>query len=79
MTREKMIDLIENGSDIMLDVAGEHLVIFTWIDDGIGIGRQNSDEPLSVYKTAEQLLDGYLISGLPISAMLDKVSITDYS
>lgn len=74
-----MIDLIENGSDIMLDVAGEHLVIFTWLDDGIGIGRQNSDEPLSIYETAQKLIDGYTVSGLPINAQLDKVSITDYS
>lgn len=79
MTREKMIDLIENGSDIMLDVAGEHLVIFTWLDDGICIGRQNSDEPLSIYETAQNLIDEYKVSGLPISAQLDKVSITDYS
>ena len=78
MTREKMIDLIEKGSDIMLDVAGEHLVIFTWLDDGIGIGRQNSGEPLSIYETAQKLIDGYIVSGFPISAQLDKVSITDY-
>ena len=40
MTRVEFIQKIENGSDILFDVADRHYVIFTWMEDGIGIGEQ---------------------------------------
>ena len=57
-----------------------HMHRITWKDGKSKSGKpQNSDEPLSIYETAQKLIDGYTVSGLPISAVPDKVSITDYS
>ena len=79
MTKAEFADLIEKGSDILFDVAGQHLVIFTWMDEGIGISKQDSDEPFQHFADANALLDGYKIGDLTLAQLCDKVVITDYS
>lgn len=46
MTRTEFIKKIEKGSDILFDVADRHYVIFTWMENGIGIGEQYHTDPL---------------------------------
>ncbi len=79
MTKTEFIEKIENGSDIMFDVAKYHYVIFTWMEEGIGIGEQNKDTPIAHFDTAEELVNTFQINGVPLANLCDKVIITDYS
>ncbi len=80
MKKSEFITKIENGGDIMFDVGGRHYTILTWLDDGIGIGEQNKPEcGLSVYPDASTLLKDFLVDGIPLGDLAEKVVITDYS
>ena len=80
MTRSEFITKIENGYDNMFDVAGKHYTILTWTDAGIEIGEQNRpDVPIQCFATAEQLVDNFLVHDVPLSKLVQKVVITDYS
>lgn len=80
MTSRELIEKIENGNDIMLDVAGKHLTIITWLDDGIGIDEQApKDGNLQVFPTAEDLVNGYRMNGAPLAALAKTAVITSYT
>lgn len=80
MTKNEFIDKIENGSDIMFDVADRHFSIFTWMDEGIGIGEQYPhDDKMQYFDSAEALVENYTVDGKPLSDLIDKVVITDYT
>lgn len=80
MTKNEFIEKIENGSDIMFDVAGRHYSIFTWMDDGIGIGEQYPhDNEMQFFDTAEDLVENYKIGDKPLSDLISTVVITDYT
>ena len=53
MTKTKLIELIDNGSDIMFTVDGKHFTVLTWMDEGIAIGEQSpNDGELLYYDSA---------------------------
>lgn len=80
MTKKTLIDKIENGSDIMFDVAGKHFTILTWMDDGIAIGEQHpNDGELQYFDSAEELVDGFEVDGKSLASLADKVVITQYT
>ncbi len=79
MTKVEFIKKIENGSDIMFNVDKMPLVIFTWCENGIGIGEQHKDTPLSYFETANELVENYRVNGIPLADLCDKIVITDYS
>ena len=80
MTKTKLIELIDNGCDIMLSVAGKHFTILTWMDEGIGIGEQSpNDGELLYYDSAEQLVDSFKVDGVSLGDLAEWVAITDYS
>ena len=80
MTKADFIEKIENGSDIMFDIVGRHFTILTWPADGILIDEQYpKDGNEKYYKTAKELVDGFMIDGVPLADLCDKVVITDYS
>ena len=79
MTLNEWINLIEEGSDILFDVAGHELVIFTWLDDGIGIGERGGREPLERFADAKSLVDGYLVAGTPLKELVNQIIIREYS
>lgn len=79
MTKQEWIEKIESGSDIMFDVSGKHFVIFTWMENGIAIGKQNSTVPMEEFSDAKSLVDGFLVDGVPLGDLVDGITITDYS
>ena len=79
MTKSEFIEKIENGSDIMFDVSNDHYVIFTWMDEGIGIGEQNKDTPITYFENAVDLVENYNIDGVALSKLCDEIKITSYS
>lgn len=82
MTKAELIKKIYEGDDIMLDVGDRHFTIFTWTwaEKGINIGEQYPAEPKDQYfATPEELLDNYLIDGVPLGELSEKVVITDYT
>lgn len=78
MSKNDFIKKIENGSDIMFDVAGKHYVILTWCDQGIEISEQGEDNP-QYYKTAEELVNSFRIHDVMLSDLCDNLKITDYT
>ena len=80
MTKNEFINKVENGSDIMFDVVGRHFSIFTWMDEGIGIGEQfPHDDKMQYFDTAEALVENYEIGGKPLADLVNQVVITDYT
>ncbi|MGN1114311.1 MAG: hypothetical protein ACI4RC_04240 [Oscillospiraceae bacterium] len=80
MTRNELIDLIENGGDIMFDCLDKHYTILTWTDDGIFIGEQiteNQKEDIHEYfDSAEHLVSNFKVNGVHLYDLLDKINIT---
>lgn len=80
MTRNELIEKIENGSDILFDVSGKHYTILTWCDEGIAIGEQNRPEdPLLYFPTAKELVENFKVNGVPLGELAAGVRITEYS
>lgn len=80
MTRDELIEKIDQGSDIMFDVANRHFSIFTWCDMGIGIGEQEPHaDKMEYFKTPKELVDSYKINGVPLGSLAERVIITDYT
>lgn len=80
MTKAALIRKIENGRDILFDVAGRHFAIFTWTAEGIGIGEQYpNDTEMQYFKTAKELVEGFKINGVALEDLVQGVRITDYS
>lgn len=80
MTRNELVNLIENGGDIMFDCMDKHYTILTWTDDGILIGEQitntQKEEINEYFDTAEQLVSEFKVNGIPLCDLLDKINIT---
>lgn len=80
MTRLELIDKIEHGSDIMLDIAGKHFTIITWAKEGIGIGEQYPNcGAMQYFDTAAELVNGFRVNGIPIGDIAAGIHITDYT
>ncbi len=80
MTKQEFAEKIENGRDIMFDVRDKHFTILTWTEKGINIGEQYPKEPKDQsFATPEELLENYLVDGIPLGELSDEVKITDYS
>lgn len=71
---QKLKDLINSGSDIEFSVNGILYTILPWTDEGITVGPQDSDDDM-VFDDADALLNGYLIDGIPLAQMIDRVVI----
>ncbi len=80
MTRNELVDLIENGGDIMFDCLDKHFTILTWTDQGIFIGEQiteNQKKDIHEYfDSAEQLVAEFKVNGIHLYDLLDKINIT---
>ena len=68
-------ELVEFGADIEFRYKGKDYTILPWTDDGIVIGVQNSDED-SIFKTYEDMINGYMINGKVMKEVLDEIEIT---
>ncbi len=82
MTKADLIEKIERGRDILFDINGKHYGIFTWCEQGIGVGELTQDiseDPLTYFQTAYDLINKYKIDGVSLADLSDKISITDYS
>ena len=79
MSRDEFVWKIEHGDDIMFDINGRKFVIFTWDEDGIRIVEQNSNSDGLVYKEANELLDKFLVDGIPLKEVVGDITITAYT
>ena len=73
----KLKKLIETCGDIEFSVNGTMYTIVTWPADGICITPQNADDE-QVFQSADELLDGYLIAGVPLRDLEDQTVIRFY-
>jgi hypothetical protein len=72
---QRLKELIEGNGDIEFKLNDRMYTILPWTDDGIVIGPQYSDEE-SIFQTADELFDGYMIDGIPLRELADKITIT---
>ncbi len=80
MSKKDLIWKIEHGDDSMFDVGNRHFTILTWPVEGIVIGEQfPNDGHDETFPTAEELLDGFTIDGIPLAELVHIVKITDYT
>lgn len=80
MTKSDFISKIENGRDILFDVAGQSFTILTWPEEGIAIGEQNRPEvPIKYFPTAEALVENFLVHGIPLQDLVKNLVITEYT
>ena len=77
MTRSEFEELIATSGDIMLDVRERHYTILCWGEEGIGIDRQHPYcQGLQYFQTAQELLEKYQVSGIPLGDLSEEVKIT---
>lgn len=80
MTRREWIEKIDNGSDILFSIGKKRFGIFTWFEEGIGIDESHPNEKgLQYFPSAEALVDKYLVDGVPLGDLAEKIRITEYS
>lgn len=72
--RQKLISLIEAGSDIEFSYNGVMYTILPWTDDGITIGAQGVDND-ATFPDAAALLQGYRIDGMPLEDVLPSIHL----
>lgn len=73
--KKRFTELIELGADIEFLYNGKKYTILAWIDDGISIGEQNTDNE-SIYSNCKDLLQNCIIDGTPLLNALPKIDIT---
>lgn len=80
MTRSELVDLIENGGDIMFDCLDKHYTILTWTKEGIFIGEQitetQKEDIHEYFESAEQLVSNFKVNGIHLYELLDEINIT---
>ncbi len=80
MTKLEFAELIDTSGDIMFDVKNKHFTICTWTNGGINIGEQYPEEPKDrAFTTSEELLDNYLVDGIPLGELSEEVNITFFN
>lgn len=83
MTRSELVDLIENGRDILFDCLDKHYTILTWTAEGIFIGEQitetQKEDVHEYFDSAEDLVSNFKVNGIHLYNLLDEVKITEYS
>ena len=80
MTKAEWINKIENGRDIMFQVAGKHYTILTWCEEGIGIGEQYpNDTEMKFFHSAKELVEKFKVNDVPLGELVAGIKITDYS
>lgn len=80
MTRNEFIEKIENGRDILFEVGGKKYAVFTWLEDGIGIGeRERPGAEIRCFQSAQMLIDRFQVNGVPLSHLLSRLRITEYN
>lgn len=72
--REVLKQAILKGNDIEFSVDGQKYTILPWLEDGIVIGPQDSEND-QIFSDADALLGGYQIGGKPLQDKLQQVEI----
>ncbi len=72
--KKRFIELIELGADIEFLYNGKKYTILAWVDGGISIGEQNTDDE-SIYSNCEEFLQNCIIDGTPLLNALSEIDI----
>lgn len=75
MTKNEFIDMIDNGGDIEFSYGEQKYTILCWYEKGPLIGPQNVDDD-SVFKNGGDLVEHYLVNGIPLASILNDIEIT---
>lgn len=70
---QKLKDLVEFGADIEFSYRGKDYVILPWTDDGIVIGPKDGED--SVYGSYDDMINNYVIDGMYLKDILEKIKI----
>ena len=80
MTKEELVSLIEDGSDIVFEVNDKSFTILTWTEGGISIAEGYKPETEKKYKIATDLVSEYIIDGTnTLASFANDVRIVEYS
>ena len=71
---QKLKTLIDTCGDTEFSVGSQNYTIITWMDDGLLIGPQGSDQD-QTFQTADDLIQGYQIGGKPLADLADQITI----
>ncbi len=72
---QKLKELVEYGADIEFVFQGNAYTILPWMDEGIVIGLQDSDND-QVFESYDDMINGYLLDGNTMKDVLDNIEIT---
>ncbi|MDO4668705.1 MAG: hypothetical protein Q4A63_02685 [Butyricicoccus pullicaecorum] len=72
--RDVLKQAILAGNDIEFSVDGQKYTILPWLEEGIVIGQQDSDDD-QIFANADELLSGYQIAGIPLQDKLPQIEI----
>lgn len=76
MTENEFIEIVEPGGDIMFDCHGKHYTILMWTDEPIYIAEQVTEENEAEFDTIEELMNNYMIDGVPLKDRVNEIKIT---
>ncbi len=76
ISRQDLIDRIAFGDDIQFAVRGKEYTILGWWDGGPLISEANKDTEAKVFKDASDLVDHFLLDGIPLANLISEIIIT---
>lgn len=76
--KKKFIELLDFGADIEFSYHEKVYTILAWIDKGISIGEQNSEDN-EVYSSRDDFIRYCKIDGIPILDALPKIDVLYHS
>ena len=70
------MEAIDFGSDIVFDCSGKSYCILGWNDSGPLIAEQKTGNGEMVFRDGADLIDNYMINGVPLAKQLDRIIVT---
>lgn len=74
MLSKELEMLVEFGADVEFECNGKEYVILPWTYDGIVIGEKNGED--SIYCSYEEMINSYMIDGMIMKDIINKIKIT---
>ena len=80
MAVNRFKELIETSGDIMFECDDKKFTICTWCEQGIMIGEQNSPvEDSKYFASADELINNFLVNGVPLAKQTDSIKVEFYN
>jgi len=76
--QKRLIELVNYGADIEFSYKGKAYTILAWVDGGISIGKQGSDDD-KVYSSCDDFIRNCKIDGISIMDALPEMDVLYHS